>query len=221
MDMTQLEAVNIGHRFGQRMVLRDVNLSVTAGECAVLYGANGSGKSTLLSLLATRLRMQQGQCRLDQINLHTDGETARRHLIFVGHHSHLYGHLTPLENLLFFRDLHQCTSGRESLIAAITQAGLAPFIQQPIRWFSAGMKKRLALARILIAKPKLLLLDEPYSALDHEGIRWLNGIIETFQTQGGIIVMASHDPERVAALRHTPWHLNGGVLRPMGSPHPC
>ncbi|MBF0110733.1 MAG: heme ABC exporter ATP-binding protein CcmA [Magnetococcales bacterium] len=216
-----LEATGIEHRFGRRTVLRGIELTVPEGDCAVLYGANGSGKSTLLSLIATRLRIQKGHCRLDTIDLGREGETARRHLIFVGHHSHLYSHLSPTENLLFFRDLHQITATNDTLAEAISQAGLAPFRHQPIRWFSAGMKKRLSLARILMFQPRLLLLDEPYSALDHEGIVWLNTLIDSFQQRGGIVVMASHDPARVAALRHTPWRLEGGRLHSMGEANPC
>ncbi|HIJ85101.1 MAG: heme exporter protein CcmA [Magnetococcales bacterium] len=214
--MTQLRAVDIAHRFGRRVVLRSVTLNCVAGECAVLYGANGSGKSTLLSLLATRLRIQQGHCHIDDLDIKIHGEAARKRTLFIGHHSHLYGHLSPLENLIFFRDIYQLDVGREELIEAIAKVGLAPFIHQPVRWFSAGMKKRLSLARILAGRPAVLLLDEPYSALDHEGVRWLNGVIDTFQKQGGLVVLASHDPERVAALNHTPWRLDGGVLQPVG-----
>lgn len=219
--MAQLLVEELQHHFGKRSVLRGVTLKVVSGECAVLYGANGSGKSTLLSLLATRLRIQQGLCRLDDINLQTQGEEARRHLLFVGHHNHLYGHLTPLENLIFFCDLHQLSIDEPELVEAIAAVGLAPFVQQPIRWFSAGMKKRLALARLLIAHPSLLLLDEPYSALDHAGVEWLNGIVDRFQKQGGLVVMASHDPEKVAPLKHSPWRLEGGVLSPWQDVHPC
>lgn len=219
--MTQLQVMDVRHRFGRRVVLQKVNLTVNAGECAVLYGANGSGKSTILSLLSTRLRLQQGQCRLGDLDIQTQGEAARGRLIFISHHSHLYGHLTPLENLLFFRDIYQLTIDRERLTQAIAEVGLAPFVQQPIRWFSAGMKKRLSLARILVGHPDLLLLDEPYSALDHHGVAWLNQVIDRFQKQGKLVVMASHDPERVASLDHTPWLLDNGVLRPKMEPDRC
>ncbi|MBF0132179.1 MAG: heme ABC exporter ATP-binding protein CcmA [Magnetococcales bacterium] len=219
--MTQLQVVDIAHRFGRRGVLRGVNLRVGTGECAVLYGANGSGKSTLLSLLATRLRIQQGQCFLGDLDIQKHAEMARQRIILIGHHSHLYGHLTPLENLIFFRDIYRLDTTQDLLVQAITTVGLAPFIQQPIRWFSAGMKKRLSLARILVSHPDVLLLDEPYSALDHAGVVWINTVIDTFQKQGGLVVMASHDPERVAALDHTPWRLDAGILQPWVESNRC
>ncbi|MBF0436196.1 MAG: heme ABC exporter ATP-binding protein CcmA [Magnetococcales bacterium] len=219
--VAQLQVEELAHRFGKRNVLWRVTLKVEAGECAVLYGANGSGKSTLLSLLATRLRIQQGRCLLDDINLQTQGEQARRRLLFVGHHTHLYGHLSPMENLIFFCDMHQLPIEQPVLVEAVATVGLAPFVHQPIRWFSAGMKKRLALARILVAHPSLLLLDEPYSALDHAGVDWLNGTIDRFQKQGGLVVMASHDPEKVSPLKHSPWRLEKGVLSPWQDVSSC
>ncbi|MBF0423433.1 MAG: heme ABC exporter ATP-binding protein CcmA [Magnetococcales bacterium] len=219
--MTPLQILDMAHRFGRRIVLRRVTLRVEPGECAVLYGANGSGKSTLLSLLATRLRIQQGSCLLGDVNLQTHGDLARRYIVLIGHHSHLYGHLSPMENLLFFRDMHQVAADMDALADAIGAVGLEPFAHQPVRWFSAGMKKRLSLARLLIARPRLLLLDEPYSALDQDGVSWLNGVIHRFQHQGGLVVMASHDPEKVQPLRHTPWHLHGGLLQSVTESHRC
>ena len=204
------------HRFGRQRVLNKVGFQVERGDCLVLFGANGSGKSTLLSLLATRFRVQSGCYRLNGLDPIQQGEAVREQLLLVGHYSHLYGHLTPLENLRFFVDLRALRRDDGQLRAAVAVVGLTRFAERPVRWFSAGMKKRLALARIVLAAPSLLLLDEPYSALDAQGIAWLNGMLASFLAGGGAVVMASHDPARVAALVHRPFSLCKGRLEPVG-----
>lgn len=219
--MSLLEVSALHHQFGRQRVLNGLDLRVHAGECAVLYGANGSGKSTLLSLLATRLRLQKGRYRLNDWDPLSNGESIRGSLVYIGHHSHLYGHLTPVENLLFFCDLRCLRVPEVTLRQAIDEVGLSRFADQPTRWFSAGMKKRLTLARMLLAKPSLLLLDEPYSALDQNGISWLNDVLTGYLHNGGIIVMASHDPDRVAPLKHQPYRINNGILHMINGSQPC
>ncbi|MBF0340444.1 MAG: heme ABC exporter ATP-binding protein CcmA [Magnetococcales bacterium] len=212
------------HRFGQQKILQGINLEVHRGECVVLYGANGSGKSTLLALLSTRLTIRVGHYFLDDIDVNRYGDMARDRLLFVGHHTHLYGHLTPVENLLFFADLRGLDLSESRLRQAIDAVGLSRSADKPVQWFSAGMRKRLALARMLLAEPLLLLLDEPYSALDAQGVGWLNAMLNRYLESGGAVIMASHDPERVAALPHRPHHLARGQLSSMALPgesEPC
>lgn len=208
--LVQLNAVH--HRFGRHWVLKGVDLTVNQGECVVLFGSNGSGKSTLLALLSTRFSIREGDYFLDGINPADNGDAVRDKLVFVGHHTHLYGHLTPVENLLFFTDLRGLTVSDQQLRTAIATVGLERVADKPVQWFSAGMRKRLALARMLLANPVLLLLDEPYSALDAQGVAWLNSMLTDYLHQGGAVIMASHDPERVAALPHLPHQLNQGRL---------
>lgn len=219
--MPLLSVQALHHCFGRHRVLNGIHLALEAGTCGVLLGSNGSGKSTLLSLLSTRFRVQRGHYHLDGLAVADHGDMIRSRLLFVGHHTHLYGHLTPLENLLFFADLHGLRPTETALRQAVVAVGLEPFMEQPIRWFSAGMKKRLALARMLLSKPDLLLLDEPYSALDLQGVTWLNETLGHFLQGGGVIVMASHDPERIAALPHLPFRLHRGQLYKQGEALPC
>ncbi|GAB0058301.1 Heme exporter protein A [Candidatus Magnetaquicoccaceae bacterium FCR-1] len=210
----------VRHRYGRHLVLAGIELEVRRGECVVLYGANGSGKSTLLSLLSTRHAVREGSYHLNGLDVRHHGQEARERLLFVGHHTHLYGHLTSVENLLFFSDLRGLSVSESHLRQALDTVGLAKAADKPVQWFSAGMRKRLALARMLLADPRLLLLDEPYSALDTQGVNWLNAILADYLNQGGAVIMASHDPERVAALRHRPHHLARGVLTPLDTPRP-
>ncbi|MBF0358472.1 MAG: heme ABC exporter ATP-binding protein CcmA [Magnetococcales bacterium] len=210
--MVHLAVTGLSHRFGRQQVLRGLDLTMAAGECVVLFGDNGSGKSTLLTLLSTRFAMQKGRYLLNGLDSADSGAEIRERLVFVSHNSHLYGHLTPVENLLFFADLRRLQCSDELLRETVSAVGLGKFADRPTRWFSAGMKKRLTLARVLLAKPALLLLDEPYSALDSQGVEWLNSMLNDFLAGGGMIVMASHDPQRVAALKHRPKFLQKGSL---------
>lgn len=183
----------------------------------VLFGANGAGKSTLLAILATRYRMQEGVYQLDGLDANNEGEAIRARLIFVGHQTGLYGHLTPVENLRFFADLRSLERTDEQLREVVATVGLRRFVDRPVLGFSAGMRKRLALGRVLLAEPDLLLLDEPYSALDHQGIAWLNQVIGDYLQRGGMVILASHDPERVASLPHRPMLVANGKLQPMAA----
>ncbi|MEO5378445.1 MAG: heme ABC exporter ATP-binding protein CcmA [Magnetococcus sp. DMHC-6] len=218
--MANLQVTGIYHGFGRQLVLNGVHFSVVDGECAVLFGANGSGKSTLLTILSTRYRPRRGGFTLDGLDPMTNGEEVRGRLLLVGHHSHLYGHLSPLENLRFFMDLRGLSCSDATLLEAIATVGLDRFGLRPVKGFSAGMRKRVALARLLIAKPSLLLLDEPYTALDAAGIDWLNHTLAEFLRTGGSIVMATHDPERVAVLAPRSLRLVDGQLVPDG-PKTC
>ncbi|MBF0417855.1 MAG: heme ABC exporter ATP-binding protein CcmA [Magnetococcales bacterium] len=216
--VARLEGVR--HRYGRHLVLAGIDLNAARGECLVLYGANGSGKSTLLSLLSTRHAIREGSYHLDGLDVRHHGQEARERLLFIGHQTHLYGHLTPVENLLFFSDLRGLSVTTSQLRSALGSVGLAKAADKPVQWFSAGMRKRLALARMLLAEPRLLLLDEPYSALDTQGVNWLNAMLTDYLNQGGAVIMASHDPERVAALRHRPHLLARGILTPLDTSRP-
>lgn len=216
-----LSVAEVHHRFGPHRVLHGVNLTLHAGECGVLFGRNGCGKSTLLTLLSTRYRLQRGTYRLDGLDARLEDDEVRGRLLFIGHQTHLYGHLTPLENMRFFSDLRGLPCSDGSLRETIANVGLQRFVDRPVRWFSAGMKKRLALGRMLVAQPKVVLLDEPYSALDLQGVQWLNGVLEAYLRQGGVVVIATHDPQRIAALLHRPFRLHHGRLYPQGDESPC
>ncbi|MBF0308273.1 MAG: heme ABC exporter ATP-binding protein CcmA [Magnetococcales bacterium] len=207
-----LQLEDIHHRFGRQRVLTGVDLRVERGECVVLFGANGSGKSTLLCILATLLKVQQGAYRLGKLEAPAQGDRIRDSLIFLGHRTHLYGHLTPVENLRFFADLRGESPTLAQVRAAVEQVGLGRFMDRTTARFSAGMRKRAALARVLLLKPPLLLLDEPYSALDSDGVNWLNALLSDYLKEGGMVVMASHEPERVACLYHRPMYLHLGHL---------
>jgi heme ABC exporter ATP-binding subunit CcmA len=178
--------------FGNVLVLDDIALDVRAGEAVALLGANGAGKTTLLKLVATVWRPSRGTLVVAGHDCRRDAEGARRHVGLVGHGSHLYEDLTARENLKFWTTLHGHASDGARLDQALAAVELDGVSDERVRTFSAGMKRRLSLARFTVAPPRVLLLDEPSAGLDQRGRKWLEAFLQTFKAGGGAILMATH-----------------------------
>jgi heme exporter protein A len=169
---------------GERQLFSDVNFRLAAGEALLLRGPNGSGKSSLLRLLAGFLPAAAGRVQRD--------EEAR--LFYVGHQDAVKPQLSTEDNLVFWARL-QGLDGAEAhaqSVAALEAAGLLRQRRLPGRYLSAGQKRRLALARLLIAPADLWLLDEPTNALDTAAVAWLGGVLATHRARGGMVILASH-----------------------------
>ncbi|ABK45983.1 heme exporter protein CcmA [Magnetococcus marinus MC-1] len=210
--MARLEVENIHYGFGRHKVLKGIDLTAEDGECLVLFGVNGAGKSTLLNILALRYRPKRGSYRLNGQEVWDNPDYSRSQIVTIAHHSHLYGHLTPVENLQFFSAMRDLERTDEQIKQCVRDVGLSRFLHRPVKGFSAGMRKRVALARVLLANPPLLLLDEPYSALDHQGVQWLNKILNAYIKEGGTLIIVTHDPDRVAALPYRALRVSKGLL---------
>jgi heme ABC exporter ATP-binding subunit CcmA len=161
-----------------------------------ILGPNGAGKTTLLRILATALRPSAGSLRIGPVDALRDPDAARALLRLVAHGSHLYEELTALENLRFWNAL-LAAPGRgapdpRAPQAALVEVGLDAVAHERVRAFSAGMKRRLALARGLLGEARALVLDEPASGLDRQGRAWLAGFLSRFTARGGAVVMATH-----------------------------
>ena len=178
--------------FGRSVVLDDVSLEVSAGACVALLGPNGAGKTTLLRILATLLRPSAGQLRIAGIDALRDPDRARASLGVVAHGSYLYEDLTALENLRFWTTLGGGDAAPDRLRAALAQVELDGVAGDRVRTFSMGMKRRLGLARVLLARARLLLLDEPFTGLDQRGRKWLTEFLLAFKAGGGAAVVATH-----------------------------
>ena len=186
-----IEANGIGKRFGSRWALRGVSCSIANGEVVGLFGANGSGKSTLLRILATLLRPTGGTATIDGADVITDPDGVRGRIGFLAHTPGLYDDLTARENLLFAADMLGIPHAfvREQL----ERVGLAEVTNERVRGFSAGMQRRLAIARLRLSRPRVLLLDEPYSNLDSTGIELMNATIAELVAGGGAAIIALHE----------------------------
>ncbi len=187
-------------RFGYHWVLRGLDWQVEPGETVVLLGPNGAGKTTLLRVLATLTRFQGGRVEVVGAALPKEATQARQRIGYLGHAPFLYPDLSAEQNLRFYARLYQVPHAEERLSHLLAQVGLAARRRDPVRTFSRGMQQRLALARVLLTRPPLLLLDEPFTGLDQDGARMLSRILAELQHQGHTLVLTSHDFPRVLPL---------------------
>lgn len=195
--MAKLEIDDVSRRYGRRWALVHVTLRIEAGEGWMLLGHNGSGKSTLIRCLCTALRTHEGRIRFDGLDLWENRAALRSRIAVLGHQPHLYDDLSASENLSVWAQL----GGLKADIGALLQeVGLDPNRRDPVRTFSAGMRRRVAIARMLLKAPELVLLDEPFTALDPAGRDWLVSVIRKLRSNGATLVMATHLPQVASAV---------------------
>jgi ABC-type multidrug transport system ATPase subunit len=193
-----VEAIGICRRYGRRWALVDVGFTVRRGESLVLAGRNGSGKSTLLRVLSTAIRADRGTARIEGFDLQGHRQEVRRRTALLGHHSNFYEALTALENLqVAARFLGRDVNG-EALLVRLGEVGLADRADDAVATFSAGMRKRLMLARTLLQEASVVFLDEPYGHLDPPGFRLVDDTIDRLRARGTTVVIATHLLERGA-----------------------
>lgn len=205
----------LGKRFGARWVLRGVTLDVSRGEAVGLLGANGSGKSTVLRILGTLLNPTVGTATIDGLDITRDAGKVRGHVGYLAHAPGLYDDLTARENLRFAADMLGVSFA--AVEESLDRAGLARVADDRVRGFSAGMQRRLGIARLVLRAPRILLLDEPYSNLDTDGIELMNSILGDIVRSGGAALVALHElaPARGILVRTV--NLVEGRIGPMGS----
>ncbi|CAA9542733.1 MAG: hypothetical protein AVDCRST_MAG79-2005 [uncultured Thermoleophilia bacterium] len=188
---------NCGKRFGERVALRRVTLTVAAGETLALLGPNGAGKSTLLRVVAGLVRPTVGHALLDGVPTADAPPAVRRRIGYVAHRALAYRGLTAAENLRLFARLHGV--GGERVAPALERVGLADRADERLEAFSRGMVQRLSIARALLHGPDLLLLDEPATGLDREGRALLDGVIA--EGRGRVTtIFSTHDDEAARGL---------------------
>jgi heme exporter protein A len=174
---------------GERLVFRDLSLTVPTGGALVLAGPNGSGKSTLLRLLSGLVRPAAGRILWDGGDALLDLAAHGRRVAYLGHQDAVKPGLTVAENLEFAA----AVSGR--LIGpALTAVGLEALAELPARMLSAGQKRRLALSRLLLSAAPLWLLDEPTLGLDTASIHRFGDVLAAHREAGGMVVAATHVP---------------------------
>lgn len=191
-----LEARGLTKRLGRRAVLAELDLCLSSGELVALLGENGAGKTTLLRCLAG---IAQPSAGLVVSAASRDRRYARRAIGYVGHETLLYGGLTARENLIFTSRLYG-DPNPERVDRLLRELSLDRVAEHRAETFSRGMRQRLALARALVHEPRVLLLDEPWSALDPVSAASLEERLREFRGGGGAALFASHDLERCAAL---------------------
>ena len=184
-----IELRGVGRAYGERVVLRDVSVSLEAGRTLVVFGPNGAGKTTLLRVLATLLRPHAGSARVLGRELPGEAWAVRGSVGFLGHEPMLYRDLSARENLRYFARLYG--AGEERVAAGLDSVGMAARADEPLRTLSRGMVQRVAVCRAVLHEPRVLLLDEPFGNLDPGAATLVKPLLAS-----GTRVLTSHDPER-------------------------
>ena len=206
---TGLRFENIDKRYGGLLALRRVSFEIAAGECAVLAGRNGSGKTTLLRIAGQIVRPTHGK-----LSFPGDGPGSQGHSRpgYVGHSTMVYDELSAEENLLLFAKLQKVESPAARAEALLREVGLYERRDSLVRTFSRGMRQRIAIARALIHRPSILLLDEPATGLDPLGITWLANSLRELNRAGCTIVMSLHGESEISALATRAVRLDAGSV---------
>jgi heme exporter protein A len=205
-----IEAKGVERRFGHFRVLRGLNLCVDRSSVLALFGPNGAGKTTFLRLLAGLTTANRGEARLFGIPL--PGNAAlRRRIGVVAHEAFVYGDLTARENLEYYARLYRIPD-RERTRLMIEQVGLKSAADRAVRAYSRGMLQRLALARALLHEPELLLLDEPFTGLDPQGVDQLISLLGAEKARGTTMIITTHDFDRGLAVADRSAVLVGGRI---------
>ena len=199
-DFDDLTVDDVSRHFGRRRAVSHLTFQATRGMVLGLLGPNGAGKSTMLALLATLLRPSEGRIRYGAHEAAAHGPALRASIGVLGHDLFLYPELTAHENLAFFAGLYALADPREAASGALRQAGLADRADDPVSSFSRGMRQRVALERALIHRPRLLLLDEPFTGLDDASAEALGGRLRSLRETGAIVVLATHDLDLAEGL---------------------
>jgi heme ABC exporter ATP-binding subunit CcmA len=198
--------------FGNHRVLDGLDLEVHPGEAVAVLGANGAGKTTLLKILATLMRPTRGIASIAGHDCARDAEAARREIGLVAHGAYVYEDLTALENLKFWTTLAGLRPAPGALAGALASVELERAADERVRTFSAGMKRRLSLARFVLARPRVLLLDEPFAGLDQRAKKWLEEHLAAFKAGGGAMLMTTHSFGRELAVADRLVILTGGAI---------
>jgi len=182
--------------YGSIYALRGVDLDVEPGESVTIVGPNGAGKTTLLRILATLLTPSSGEARIDGMDLSTGSYDIRARLGFASHRSLVYDNLTVEENLAFYGKLYRVPGLAARTENVLRTVGLLSRRHSRAGTLSRGMQQRLSLARAIIHKPDLMLLDEPYAGLDQESAEMLEVLLDAVRDEARTVIMTTHNLER-------------------------
>lgn len=199
-DAFAVETAGLCRRYGRSWALIDVDLQVPAGSSLLVAGRNGSGKSTLFRVLAGALKPDRGQVRVHGHDALAARQELRRHIALLGHYSYTYDALGALQNLQVAARMMGRPADRDALLPLLEEVGLADRANDPIHTYSAGMRKRMAFARVLLQDAPVMLFDEPYGQLDPPGFRFVDELVPRLKARGKTVIIASHHLEKGAEL---------------------
>lgn len=201
-----IDVETLARRYGRRWALADVTFQLAAGRVLMVAGRNGSGKSTLFRVLSTAIRPDHGAGKVGGYDVVHERADVRRISALLAHQSYLYESLTAKENL----EVVARFLGRDNDAEILDRVGLAQRANDPVSTFSAGMRKRLSFARVLLQRPEVVFLDEPYGQLDPDGFRLVDAVVQELKARGATVLIATHQVERVGGYADGSITLEGG-----------
>jgi heme ABC exporter ATP-binding subunit CcmA len=215
---TGIRFENIEKRYGGLVALRRIRVEIAPGECVALAGRNGSGKTTLLRIAAGLVRPTSGELTFPSsvsdasTNFAGTHRPAKATAGFVAHATMVYDELTAEENLLLFARLQQTLNATARVESLLHEVGLFERRASLVRTFSRGMRQRVAIARALLHEPSILLLDEPSTGLDPEGVSWLAATLGQLRAAGCTMVMSLHGESPISMLATRALRLDAGII---------
>lgn len=180
-------------RFGSLAALRGIDLDVSTGESVAIVGPNGAGKTTLFRILATLDKPTAGTVRIAGFDLANGAVGIRRQIGFLSHQPLVYEHLSADENLRFYGRMYDVADLEYKIADVLEHVGLAGRRRDLVRTYSRGMKQRLAIARVLLHDPSILLLDEPYTGLDQQAEEMLDTLLHSQGWGSRTVLLSTHN----------------------------
>ena len=184
---------NISKSFNRKKVLIDISFSQKEGESIVFMGKNGTGKSTLFRIIARLMSYDSGSIIFKENDLNKAKTLDRNKLFYLGHSPGMYHALSAIENLNFALNLRSIYIDQREIISALDDYGLSKEINEPIGVFSAGMLQRLKIVCARLIKWDMILIDEPFSSLDNDGVDMVQKEILSWKKKNKTIAMVLHD----------------------------
>ena len=195
--------------FGYRKILENINFCIESGEFVLLVGNNGAGKSTLLRIISSLMKPTHGKIFFKGINQREIFMLWLKKMGYVSIETQLYGDLSSIDNLRLYGTFYEIENLNLKINEILTRIDLTHVAKIPVRKFSSGMKKRLMIGRLMLYKPEILLLDEPFIGLDQISLNWFKNYLHKFNQKGGTVLMVTHQfeqglelPNRVMVLKN-------------------
>lgn len=213
MSELALDIRDVSKRFGPRWAVARLTFQLPRGKSLLLTGHNGSGKTSLLRMIATATFPTVGEISVLGLDTRKGRLALRPRVGLLSHANYLYEDLSALQNLLLVASFRGIGDAKKKCETLLERVGLAERRDHPVRQFSAGMRKRVAIARLLLKAPEMALFDEPFGELDPAGILQMESLIRELKNQGTTLILATHIIEQGERLTEQRLHLENGRVK--------